>query len=189
MRTHEGTYDIGLAEAMRSPGGRTLVLFLGSNIGNFDPPDAHAFLKSIRRELHPGDGVLIGADLRKAEADLILAYDDPLGVTAAFNVNLLSRMNRELGADFDLRAYAHRAIWNEEQSRVEMYLVSRRHQRVVIPAAHLEIAFDEGEGIWTESSYKYGRDEMPGRLAAAGFTPGDHWIDEVNGFSLTQAVV
>ena len=146
-----------------------LALFLGSNIGNFDPPGAEAFLRKIRTTLSPGDALLLGADLVKSEADLLLAYDDPLGVTAAFNRNLLVRVNRELGADFDVDAFAHRAVWNASESRVEMHLVSREHQRVRVPASHLDITFDAGETIWTESSYKYraGRGPRDAGLALA----------------------
>ncbi|PYR56230.1 MAG: L-histidine N(alpha)-methyltransferase, partial [Acidobacteria bacterium] len=138
--THEAPYEIGLEEVRRERfgAGRMLALFLGSNIGNFDPPGADAFLRGIRSALVRSDVFLIGADLVKPERDLLLAYDDPLGVTAAFNRNLLVRINRELGGDCDVEAFSHRAIWNAAESRVEMHLVSRRRQRVRIPAAHLE---------------------------------------------------
>ena len=102
-----------------------LVLLLGSNIGNFDMPAAHEFLRAIRGALAPGDALLLGADLVKPERDLQLAYDDPLGVTAAFNRNLLVRINRELGGTFDLDAFAHVAVWNPAHSRIEMHLESR----------------------------------------------------------------
>src|SRR4029077_14151017 len=158
--THQATYEAGLLQAAaqrRSPG-RTLALFLASNIANFDPPGADAFLLHIRAALVIGDFLLIGTDLVKPEADLLLAYDDPLGVTAAFNRNLLVRINRELGADFDIASFRHRAVWNDEESRVEMHLVAARRQQVRIPAASLDVTFEEGETIWTESSYKYRRD-------------------------------
>ena len=111
---HEATYEDGLREIAEAPDvdGSTLVLFLGSNIGNFDRPGAEEFLRTIRAALKPGDSLLLGADLVKPEADLLLAYDDPLGVTAAFNRNLLVRINRELGGDFDLDAFGHSAVWN-----------------------------------------------------------------------------
>jgi dimethylhistidine N-methyltransferase len=129
--THQAEYEAGLANATgeRDAHGRTLALFLGSNIGNFDPPGADAFLRSIRGALSRGDGLLLGADLVKSEGDLLLAYDDPLGVTAAFNRNLLVRANRELDADFDLDGFAHRAVWNEKRRGSKMHLVSRRRQR------------------------------------------------------------
>ena len=146
-----------------------LVLFLGSNIGNFDPPGADAFLRGIRAALAPGEAFLIGADLVKAERDLLSAYDDPLGVTAAFNRNILLRINRELGGDFDLDGFVHRAIWNAAHSRVEMHLVSRRTQRITIPDAALDFTIGEGESIWTESSYKYQPAGIVGALERAGF--------------------
>jgi uncharacterized SAM-dependent methyltransferase len=172
-------------QAERRSTGRTLTLFLGSNIGNFDPPGADAFLLSIRASLESGDALLIGTDLVKPEADLLLAYDDPLGVTAAFNRNLLVRINRELGADFDLSAFQHRALWNAAQSRAEMHLVAVRRQQVRIPAASLEVTFEAGETIWTESSYKYRPDAVVQMLERAGFRRVEQWIDEADGFALT----
>ena len=162
-----------------------LVLFLGSNIGNFDPPAAREFLAEIRRSLRPGDWLLLGADLVKPERELLLAYDDPLGVTAAFNKNLLARMNTELLADFDLGAFAHRAVWNAMERRVEMHLVSRRAQTVRIPRAGCEVAFAEGEPIWTESSYKYDADEIAEVVGAAGFGCHARWIEPEARFALT----
>lgn len=185
---HQAPYEVGLAEATRSQaGGRTLALFLGSNIGNFDPPGADAFLRSIRAALSPRDSLLIGADLVKLEHDLVLAYDDPLQVTAAFNRNLLVRANRELEADFDLDGFAHRAVWNAAESRVEMQLVSLRRQRVRIPAARLTVVFDEGDTIWTESSYKYRPAEIVEMLERAGFACANQWIDAEDPFALTLA--
>ncbi|MFI5179625.1 MAG: L-histidine N(alpha)-methyltransferase, partial [Vicinamibacterales bacterium] len=132
-----------------------------------------------------GDALLVGADLVKPERDLILAYDDPLGVTAAFNRNLLVRINRELHADFDVSAFAHRALWNADASRVEMHLVALRAQQVRIPGASLEIAFEAGETIWTESSYKHRPDDVVRMLDRAGFRLLDQWIDDSDGFALT----
>jgi uncharacterized SAM-dependent methyltransferase len=128
---HRATYEEGLrrAAAERNGRGTMFVLFLGSNIGNFDPPAAHDFLLEIRRALRPGDALLLGADLVKPERELQLAYDDPLGVTAAFNRNLLARMNTELLADFDLSAFDHRAVWSPGDRRVEMRLVSAARRR------------------------------------------------------------
>ena len=176
--THEATYEVGLAETpLATRPGRTLALFLGSNIGNFDPPGADAFLREIRATLRPATVLLIGADLVKPERRLLLAYDDPLGVTAAFNRNLLVRINRELGADFDLDAFAHRAVWNAAESRVEMHLVSLRRQAVRVPAAELEFTFDEGESIWTESSYKYQPAVIADLVERTGFATLAQWID------------
>src|SRR5204862_1313173 len=123
----------------RQNGGRSLVLFLGSNIGNYDRPGASALVHGIRYQLAAGDGLLLGTDLVKPERELLLAYDDPLGVTAAFNLNLLERINRELGGNFDVDAFRHRAIWNAADSRVEMHLVSARRQSVRVLRASLEV--------------------------------------------------
>ena len=122
-----------------------LVLFLGSNIGNFDPPADREFLSRLRQLLRPGDALLLGSDLVKPERDLLAAYDDPLGVTAAFNFNLLRRINDELGGTFDLSGYSHRAVWNETAGRVEAYLVSRRRQEVRIAAAGVALTLEAGE--------------------------------------------
>ena len=185
---HQTTYESGLGEIAPS-GVRTLMLFLGSNIGNFDPPDAEAFLRSMRAALEPGDSLLLGVDLIKPEADLLLAYDDPLGVTAAFNRNLLVRINRELGGNFDLQAFGHAAVWNRDESRVEMHLVSRRRQRVQVASAQVEIELDEGDTIWTESSYKYDVDELSTLLERAGFRPIERWLAAEARFALTLARV
>lgn len=185
--TYEASYEAGLAQvrAARAGSGRKLTLFLGSNIGNFDPPGADAFLRGIRAALAPGDGLLIGADLVKPERALLLAYDDPLGVTAAFNLNLLVRINRELGGDFDVSAFSHRAVWNGGASRVEMHLVNRRRQHVRVPAAGLEFDIEEGESIWTESSYKYEPDDLRVTLERAGFRTMTQWIEGDEAFLLT----
>jgi dimethylhistidine N-methyltransferase len=184
---HEARYEAGLQEisAAHRATGRMLTLFLGSNIGNFDPPGAHAFLRTIRAALAPRDALLVGVDLVKPARELLVAYDDPLGVTAAFNRNLLVRINRELHADFDLDAFRHRAIWNGDGSRVEMHLVSTRRQRVRIPAASLDVTFEDGETIWTESSYKYRPAGIVDALEATGFRRVEQWIDEADGFALT----
>ena len=131
---HRETYEVGLRQAAAARDGDQpmLVLLLGSNIGNFDMPAAHDFLRAIRGALAPGDALLLGADLVKPERELQLAYDDPLGVTAAFNRNLLVRINRELGGTFDLDAFAHVAVWNPAHHRVEMHLESLADQRVTI---------------------------------------------------------
>jgi dimethylhistidine N-methyltransferase len=187
--THEARYEEGLLRAAeaRLPDERLCVLFLGSNIGNFDPPGALRFLTTIREALQPGDALLIGADLVKPDHELLLAYDDPLGVTAAFNRNLLVRINRELGATFDLDGFSHRAVWNVDASRIEMHLVSERDQQVDIPAASLSLDFAEGETIWTESSYKYRIDSVEGMVTNASFAPARHWIDGPGRFLLFVA--
>ena len=189
VTTHETTYEDGLEEARlaRSFPGRRLALFLGSNIGNFDPPGRDAFLGLVRSALEAGDHFLIGVDLVKPAPDLMLAYDDPLGVTAAFNLNLLSRLNRELGGDFDLAGFRHQVVWNQAQSRVEMHLRSTRRQRIVIKAAGLDFVMTEGEMIWTESSYKYRPPEIDSMLERSGFRVRSQWLDTVAGFALTEA--
>jgi L-histidine Nalpha-methyltransferase len=188
VTVHEASYEDGLeAIAGVASSGRTLAVFLGSNIGNFDQPGAAAFLRRIRGSLARGDGFLMGTDLVKPERELLLAYDDPLGVTAAFNKNLLSRINQELGGDFDLGQFRHRAVWNRDESRVEMHLVSAAPQRIRIPAADLTLAMAEGETIWTESSYKYEPAEVRMHLADTGFDVVRQWIDEDDLFALTLA--
>ena len=191
--THEASFEDGLDMLAPDPRSnssgelrqRTLALFLGSNIGNFDPPAAAAFLAHIRAALAPGDALLIGADLIKPEREFRLAYDDPLGVSAAFNLNILLRINRELGGNFDLAAFRHRAVWNAAASRMEMFLVSTKPQRVRIAAIDLDIRLDEGEPIWTESSYKYTADAVIDDLQRAGFSPIRQWIDRDFPFALT----
>jgi len=185
--THQATYDAGLREALTQRTGRTLVAFLGSNIGNFDPPGASAFLQNIRASVKHGDAVLLGVDLVKSTERLLVAYDDPLGVTAAFNRNLLLRMNRDLGASIDLDEFLHRAVWNAEQGRVEMHLVARSDQTIDIPRAHVEEHLRAGETIWTESSYKYVPEQIDDLLESCGFNPTAQWIDRDDGFALTIA--
>ena len=184
---HRETYEVGLrhAAAHRTDGDPVLVLLLGSNIGNFDPPAAHDFLLAIRGALRPGDALLLGADLVKPEVDLQLAYDDPLGVTAAFNRNLLVRINRELGGRFDLDAFAHVAVWNPAHQRVEMHLESLASQEVWIDAIDRTIPFSRGERIWTESSYKYQREQVRQMGRDAGFETVEQWIDADARFALT----
>jgi len=184
---HRATYEEGLRHAARDrpEKGALLVVFLGSNIGNFDPPAALEFLREIRRALRPGDALLLGADLVKPEKELLLAYDDPLGVTAAFNKNLLARINTELLADFDLSAFDHRAIWNAQERRIEMHLVSRVEQTVRIPRADCTVSFAAGEGIWTESSHKYRADEIVAAVEETGFHCHEQWIEPDARFALS----
>lgn len=182
---YRATYEAGLriVAKNRPASGTLLVLFLGSNIGNFDPPAALEFLRKIRRTLRPGDALLLGTDLVKAEAGLIQAYDDPLGVTAAFNKNLLARMNAELGANFHLHAFDHRAIFNQKESRVEMHLVSKRAQVVQIPEANCSVSFEKGEYIWTESSYKFHANTVLALAAKAKFRCHEVWLDPGSQFA------
>lgn len=186
VTTDHATYEAGLArvDRVRPPGVSMLTLLLGSNIGNYERDEAVALLRRIRTAGRRGDWLLLGADLVKPEADLLLAYDDPLGVTAAFNRNLLLRMNAELGADFDLSSFDHLARWNAEHARVEMHLVSRSLQRVQIPGAGLTVRFEAGETIWTESSCKYTPASLAVLASEAGFAMNARWIDHDAGFLL-----
>ena len=174
------SYLDGMAEAVvrRESGETLLVLFLGSNIGNFERPCAEAFLGDLRRCLDPGDGFLIGADLVKSTEQMLLAYDDPTGVTAAFNLNLLGRVNRELGANFDLRNFQHEARYNQQERRIEMHLRSLSDQRVAIPEADCEVHLRARETIWTESSHKFSVEELRQLAADSGFVVRGQWVDE-----------
>jgi L-histidine Nalpha-methyltransferase len=186
--THQAPFEDGLDAIMREESGdRTLVLFLGSNIGNFDQRGSAALLDRIAASLGPSDAFLIGADLVKPERHLLQAYDDPLGVSAAFNLNVLLRINRELGGTFDLRSFRHRAVWNAACSRMDMFLVSTREQRVQIEAVDLEFELRENEAIWTESSYKYTTDGLVAQLRNSGFESLAQWVDPKAGFALTLA--
>jgi len=184
---HEASYEDGLSAASSFflPDEPVMALFLGSNLGNFDPPACDALLDAVRRALRPGDALLLGTDLVKPEEDLLRAYDDPLGVTAAFNRNLLVRVNRELGADFAIEEFAHRAIWNPAASRMEMYLVARADQEVHVPGAGIEFVIRAGESIWTECSYKFRAEEIAPLLEAAGFRADQQWVDGRDPFLLT----
>ena len=168
---------------------RRLVLFIGSSIGNFEPWEAAELLRMVRRGLQPGDLLLLGADRVKDEATLLAAYDDFAGVTAAFNLNLLARLNRELGADFDLESFEHHAIWNGDASRIEMHLESRVAQTVRLSGIDIdgpdfEVEFAEGETIHTENSYKYRPGQAEAMMAAAGFAPVESWTDELGWFGV-----
>jgi dimethylhistidine N-methyltransferase len=181
-----GDYYGGLKAlgSTRTPDGvRTLALFLGSNIGNFDREEARNFMLALRRVLEPGDSLLLGADLKKEQAVLQAAYDDSLGVTAAFNLNLLARINRELGADFNLRAFRHYVRYDEEAGRIEIYAESLRRQVVRISGLGLELQFEEGERIHTENSYKYDMEDLSRLAAQTGFTVSRTWLDSERRFS------
>jgi uncharacterized SAM-dependent methyltransferase len=181
----EREYLDGLLEvaSYRKSGQRLFVLFLGSTIGNFDRPAGVKFLGAVRSILQPGDSLLLGADLEKPIAQLLGAYDDELGVTAAFNLNLLVRANRELGSDFDLLQFDHLAKINPYARSVEMHLQSKRRQIVNIPEAEVSVEFQEGETIWTESSHKYSAEEIVETARDAGFHCECQWIDEQWPFS------
>lgn len=171
----DGLREIG---TQREPGQHLFVLFLGSTIGNFDRACGVRFLASVREILIPGDSLLLGTDLEKPAARLLRAYDDALGVTAAFNLNLLARINRELDANFELNQFAHVAKMNYWARSIEMHLQSKRRQKVSIPAAGISIELKEGETIWTESSHKYSKEEVCRMATAARFRCDSQWIDE-----------
>jgi L-histidine Nalpha-methyltransferase len=167
-----------------SSGERRLVLYIGSSIGNFEPHHANQLLQRVRATLQPGDAFLLGVDLQKDESTLLAAYDDAEGVTALFNLNMLARLNRELDADFDLDAFAHRAVWNRAKSRIEMHLESRVAQRVQLQALDLDVNFKSGERIHTENSYKYAPGQAEAMLSATGFLPESTWTDPRGWFAV-----
>lgn len=175
---HEGDYLAALA-ALPPPaaGAGRLVCFLGSNLGNFDGAAAVEFLRGLRAGMGRGERALVGVDLVKPEEELRLAYDDPPGVTAAFNKNLLARINRELGGEFVLERFAHEARWDAAAARIEMHLVSRVAQAVRIAKPGLTVAFRAGETIWTESSCKYTPARLRTLARAAGFAPAASWTE------------
>jgi len=168
-------------------GERRLVLFIGSSIGNFEPDEARRLLENVRAALVPGDALLLGVDMVKDRDTLLAAYDDAAGVTAAFNRNILARINRELGADFDLEAFRHRAVWNRYRSRIEMHLGNMLPQTVRIPAIDLRMEFEAGETIHTENSYKYQPGQAEALLTSAGFALEHTWTDERCWFSVCLA--
>jgi L-histidine Nalpha-methyltransferase len=176
VRPLVGRYQDLLPQLGALPGPR-LLLFIGSSIGNYDPPAAVELLAAARRHLAPGDSLLLGADLRKSADVLLPAYDDAAGVTARFTRNLLVRLNRELGAGFDPGGFRHLAIWNPERSRMEIYLESLRDQEVAIPSLGLVVRFARGERLHTENSYKLPLAAQLRLLRDAGFEPAALWRD------------
>jgi L-histidine N-alpha-methyltransferase len=187
VEAYASDYDTALArlagERTERPEQRLLVLFLGSNIGNFDRDGAEQFLRRLRGVLRAGDALLLGADLKKDRATLEAAYDDALGVTAAFNLNQLVRLNREFAADFKLRAFRHVATYNEAAGRVEIYIESKFAQVVALPKLDMEITFAEGERIHTENSYKYDTDELDALAECTGFNCLRRWTDAAGRFT------
>jgi len=186
----EHEYLDGLREVARhrQTGEQILVLFLGSTIGNFDSPADVKFLREIRRTLQPGDLLLLGTDLIKPIPQMLDAYDDALGVTAAFNLNLLARINRDLNADFDLAQFEHEARFNPETRSIEMHLRSRRKQTARIPRAGMNVSVSEGETIWTESSHKYSRPDLLRLAMASNFRCEGQWVDEEWPFAETLLI-
>jgi len=186
IEAYASDYDTALAHMnfdAEEDGTHVLALFLGSNIGNFGRDEARTFLRSLRAVLRAGDALLLGADLKKNPAVLEAAYDDALGITAAFNLNLLARINREMDADFDLRAFKHVAVYNEKIGRIEVYLESRRTQRIQIRKLEMIVTLEAGERIHTENSYKYDMTELIELAAQTGFTRAQTWFDAAEQFS------
>ncbi len=179
IRTIQASYLDGLAEtvARRHPGQNIFLLFLGSTIGNFAVREAQAFLHQIRLALLPGDGLLLGADLVKPVRQMLDAYDDPIGATAAFNLNLLARINRELGGEFSPSNFRHEARWNQRCSRIEMHLRSRIAQTVRIADLDRAVEFRRRETIFTESSHKFRPEQIRDMAERAGFACRRQWID------------
>jgi L-histidine Nalpha-methyltransferase len=179
----------GGVEALSRVSGRKLVLYIGSSIGNFEPDESVRILRRIRRAMRAGDALLLGADFAKSSKILLPAYDDPQGVTAAFNKNILARLNRELDADFNLDAFRHVALWNKRCSRMEIYLESACEQRVFLPALDLDVGFAAGERIHTENSYKYTMEMIETILLESGFTLEQSWHDRRKWFGVHLARV
>lgn len=168
-------------------GGTRLVAFLGSTIGNLTPPEQARFVGAVAATLAPGDGLLLGTDLVKGVDRLLTAYDDPIGVTAAFDRNVLQVLNRELGADFDLARWRHEARWDADRERIEMHLVATTAQVVRVPGADLELKVEEGESIRTELSSKFRVERLPALLEPAGFEVVEVWTDPDDDLALTLA--
>lgn len=166
---------------------RRLVLYIGSSIGNFSPTDALEVLRGVRSQLRPGDCLLLGTDMVKDRRMLLAAYDDAAGVTAKFNLNMLTRINRELQADFDERLFRHQVRWNEQQSRIEMHLESLLAQKVHVRALNLEVNFNLGETIHTENSYKFTQHSAAALLQRAGFSLRNQWTDDKQWFTVFLA--
>lgn len=179
-------YRAGLGH-FEANGERRMVLYIGSSIGNFEPPDALEILRDIRKSLGPGDRLLLGVDMVKDVETQVAAYDDAVGVTAAFNLNVLTRINRELGANFNPRLFRHQVRWNEDRSRIEMHLESVASQHVLVSGLELEINLQKGETIHTENSYKFHDEDVIKTLERADFHLSDHWTDAREWFGVYLA--
>jgi L-histidine N-alpha-methyltransferase len=180
-----GDFEIHLDDL--PDGADRLVIFLGGTVGNLEPSERKAFLATIGDQLRGGEHLLLGTDLVKSPTRLVCAYDDAAGVTEAFEKNVLAVVNAALGADFDLDAFAYRAVWSEIDHRIEMGVVSRRAQRVRIPALDLDVDLADGEEIRTEISAKFYLEDIGVELAAAGLDPVATWTDPGRDFGLTLA--
>ena len=173
---------------------KVLAMYIGSSIGNFSPQEAREILMKLRKQLHPGDALLLGTDLapgaQKTVEQLLAAYDDAAGVTAAFNLNVLTRLNREAGARFDVSRFRHEARWNQEESRIEMHLVADGDQEIPLGGTVSEattVYFEDGESIHTENSYKFNRERLSTLLEESGFSATKTFEDENGLFALTLA--
>lgn len=184
VRAIAGEYREGLRHVEAQTDRPKLIAWLGSNVGNLEREDAAGFLSEMCGAMKDGDRLLIGIDLRKERAVLESAYDDAEGVTARFSLNLLERMNRELGASFETDAFRHRAVYRDDEGRVEIHLVSQREQRVAIAALDLEVQLAEGEGIHVENAYKYSPEEIDTLAANAGMRVDCRWLDTRGRLSL-----
>jgi dimethylhistidine N-methyltransferase len=179
----------GGVPALARINGRKLVLYIGSSIGNFEPSEAVGILRRIRRALRSGDALLLGTDLAKSPKILLPAYDDAQGVTAAFNKNILARLNRELDADFEVDAFRHVAVWNKHCSRMEIYLESLKQQSAFIAALDMDVRFSQGERMHTENSYKYTDAMIESILRESGFQREQTWTDPKHWFGVHLARV
>jgi dimethylhistidine N-methyltransferase len=184
IRAIAGEYQQGLRHLHGERTCPKLIAWLGSNIGNFDRAGAAEFLAHIRGAMEPRDRLLVGIDLRKDRRTLERAYDDSLGVTARFNLNLLARINRELGGGFDLAHFEHEALWREREGRMELSLVSRRDQEVRIRALDQVVKLRDGERIHTEDSFKYSYEEIAEIASAASLCVARRWLDPTGAYSL-----
>jgi L-histidine Nalpha-methyltransferase len=180
-------YTEGMRQNSSTRSGRRLVLYIGSSIGNFSPVDAVEVLRGVRVQLSSGDCLLLGTDMVKDARMLHAAYDDAAGVTARFNMNVLTRINRELDADFDPRLFRHQARWNAQESRVEMHLESLQAQKVAVRDLDLEVPFSLGETIHTENSYKFTDESVRALLTRAGFRLREQWSDADKWFTVYLA--
>jgi len=179
------TYEGGLEFLKTYDEKKNLIIFLGSSYGNFSPIDGYKFLEKVYSTMKPGDLFLIGLDLVKEKEILESAYNDSQKITAEFNLNVLSRINDELDADFALNYFSHHAIYNDKDQRIEMYLKSLREQSVVISKSNLELMLTKNELIHTEYSHKYRLSEIHDLLDDVGFELKHTWLDEKKHFSLT----
>lgn len=197
VRQQIANYVTDAVAISREPGSRVLALYIGSSIGNFAPEQAADILRNMRGQMQPGDGLLLGTDLApgpgKSIADLVQAYDDAAGVTAAFNRNILVRLNRDLRADFEPDCFGHQAVWNAEQSRMEMHLAARGAQTVSVPqnsaGPAMRLHFADGETIHTENSYKFDAASVEALLRSASFIVERTWHDADRMFAVTLARV